>query len=50
MPTDYRFDDLDLREEPARGEKIPIGLSGSLCETNRCPTIACTECCCTNSC
>jgi hypothetical protein len=50
MPTEYRFEDLDLREEPAREDNDRIGFSGSLCETNRCPTIACTECCCTTSC
>jgi len=47
MPTESRFDDLDLREEPARdSDRLPsFGSSGfsEIC-TN---TLRCTRVCCT---
>jgi hypothetical protein len=47
MPTESRFDDLDLREEPARdSDRAPLfGSSGytELCTaTARCTRICCT--------
>jgi hypothetical protein len=50
MPTDYHFEDLDLREEPPRSDRVGVGFSGSVCDTVRCPTVACTEACCTFYC
>jgi hypothetical protein len=47
MPIDARFDDLDLREEPAHGgERGP--LLGSSGITEACTaTVRCTRACCT---
>jgi hypothetical protein len=51
MPTDYRFEDLDLREEPTRdADKASIGFTGNSCVTVRCGTVECTGCCCSGSC
>ncbi|MBV8371361.1 MAG: hypothetical protein JO036_20810 [Candidatus Eremiobacteraeota bacterium] len=48
MPTEARFDDLDLREEPARGgsEREPLLSSSALTEICT-ATIRCTRVCCT---
>jgi hypothetical protein len=52
MPTEHRFEDLDLREEPSRGvgEK-GTGVTFDTCQTNRCPTnFTCSCACCTVDC
>lgn len=51
MPTESRFDDLDLREEPMRGtsalaeEPTPTatGYSHTCTKTNACTHICCTQ-------
>jgi hypothetical protein len=47
MPTEYRFDELDLREEPARGDSaldgptlMPSGNCTAGCASYSCPTNA----------
>lgn len=51
MPIDHRFDDLDLREEPSRGEKGEThAVTFDTCQTNRCATFTCTCDCCTVNC
>jgi hypothetical protein len=55
MPTQYRFDDLDLREEPlparTRGDADAGTLGGNTCESYHCTvTQGCTETCCTFNC
>ena len=50
MPTDQRFDDLDLREEPERGDNESTTPSGGLsnpCNTLRLCSNNCTASCCT---
>jgi hypothetical protein len=48
MPTEARFDDLDLREEPARGDSERGPLLGSSYITEICTaTVRCTRVCCT---
>ncbi|HEV3086546.1 MAG TPA: hypothetical protein VGX96_04900 [Candidatus Elarobacter sp.] len=48
MPTESRFDDLDLREEPARGDSERLPLLGSSGITEICTaTVHCTRVCCT---
>jgi hypothetical protein len=48
MPIETRFDDLDLREEPARGESDRTPLFGSSGITDTCTaTLRCTKTCCT---
>ncbi len=45
MPTEFRFDDLDLREEPARGESEEGDRLSN--NSNRCGTTPqCTGLCC----
>ncbi len=49
MPTEYKFDDLDLREQPARGDAIADiqTYGGNTCQTLRCGnTENCTFPCC----
>ncbi len=48
MPTEFRFDDLDLREEPARitSEREPLLSSSALTEACT-ATLRCTRACCT---
>ncbi len=56
MPTEYKFDDLDLQEQPARGDTASGDYSFQTCQT--CQTIgncgntaACTSfACCTDNC
>jgi hypothetical protein len=51
MPTEYRFDELDLREEPARAsssfDAIPTttatGYSHTCTATGACTHICCTQ-------
>jgi hypothetical protein len=40
MPTEYRFDDLDLREETAYG--LAKESDNTVWCTDRCPTVFCT--------
>jgi hypothetical protein len=48
MPTESRFDDLDLREEPVRGDAVPRSQFGSSGLTVTCNvTVGCTKACCT---
>ena len=48
MPTESRFDDLDLREEPARGDADIASQFGSSGNTGFCTaTVHCTNVCCT---
>ena len=48
MPTEFRFDDLDLREEPARGDSDRVPVLGSTNATVTCTATArCTRICCT---
>ena len=48
MPTEYRFDDLDLREEPAKGDAEPGAHFGSSGNTGTCTvTVGCSRGCCT---
>jgi hypothetical protein len=48
MPTEFRFDDLDLREEPARADAERGPLFGSSGLTEACTaTTRCTRVCCT---
>jgi hypothetical protein len=48
MPTETRFDDLDLREEPARDEAGRGPLFGSSGFTDLCTATArCSRGCCT---
>ncbi len=48
MPTEFRFDDLDLREEPARGDAARGPLFGSSFNTDVCTaTVRCSHVCCT---
>jgi hypothetical protein len=50
LPTESRFDDLDLREEPARGASEREPLLGSSYVTEICTaTVRCTRICCTCS-
>jgi hypothetical protein len=51
MPTEYRFEDLDLREEPARGDgAVRTAFAGSdrnTCWSATCNhTNTCTDACC----
>jgi hypothetical protein len=53
MPTEFRFDDLDLREEPMRFARAESDIVTSNCtqESQRCLTTTnCTASCCTNTC
>jgi hypothetical protein len=51
MPTEYRFEDLDLREEPLRSDRsfdaIPTttatGYSHNCTATRQCTQICCTQ-------
>ncbi len=52
MPTEFRFDDLDLREQPARGDSTAMtdySGSGPTCQSLYCgkPT---EVTCCTDQC
>jgi hypothetical protein len=48
VPTEFRFDDLDLREEPSRATSQREPLLGSSYVTELCNTTAgCTRICCT---
>lgn len=48
MPTEFRFDDLDLREEPARGQADRTPQFGSSFNTDVCTaTVGCSRGCCT---
>ena len=46
MPTEFRFDDLDLREEPARGDSHDVlactGYTNTCTATARCTKLCCT--------
>ena len=54
MPTELKFDDLDLREQPARGDGMTDGPSVQVtCQTAGCNNTksqACTNNCCTVDC
>ena len=46
MPAEYRFDDLDLREEPARSARLQPSFGFSL-QTHGCTNSnACSHTCC----
>jgi len=47
VPIETRFDDLDLREEPARGGPDRTPQFGSSGFTELCTTHLCTHVCCT---
>jgi len=48
MPSEFRFDDLDLREEPAKGDVGDSSFLSGL--THACTkTAACTNYCCTET-
>ena len=48
MPTEFRFDDLDLREEPSRADAERGPVPGSSGFTEACTATArCTRVCCT---
>jgi hypothetical protein len=50
MPYEMKFDDLDLREEPATGkgsEDLLTGGPSLRCTTTRICTEICTDSCCT---
>jgi hypothetical protein len=53
MPIDYRFDDLDLREEPASSKgmygRVPTPITCQS-EPTVCLTDVCTADCCTDPC
>ncbi len=50
MPIEFRFDDLDLHEEPARSP-APSEDTGASTATNRCTTAhGCTNFCCSHGC
>ncbi|HTD36510.1 MAG TPA: hypothetical protein VK669_03260 [Candidatus Limnocylindrales bacterium] len=51
MPIEMRFDDLDLREEPARGEgdRSPLFGSSNTASETCTATKLCTRTCCTCS-
>jgi hypothetical protein len=51
MPTEYRFDDLDLREEPCRGEgqTDPVNTQDSL-GAGCTRSLYCTDGCCSIYC
>jgi hypothetical protein len=51
MPTEFRFEDLDLREEPARGDALDPSADGIstyiTCNTGNCNTSRnCSAVCC----
>ncbi len=49
MTTEFRFDDLDLREEPARGDSEQADPASA--QTNACTgSNYCTKGCCTLTC
>ena len=54
MPTEYRFDDLDLREQPARGDVVSsdfVTRQNQTCGSAYCgPSDLCTQGCCTETC
>ena len=52
MPTEYRFDDLDLREQPARGSALndSVTLNQNTCQSVRCQSEICTNVCCSDNC
>jgi len=46
MPTEFRFDDLDLREEPSRGDAATAAVNTYA--TINCTSKDCTPTCCSN--
>lgn len=49
MPTEYRFDDLDLREEPSRGDGEQTDTATA--QTDACTgSVYCTKNCCSLTC
>ena len=53
MPTEFRFDDLDLREEPAHSMLEASDFVTQYCtvQTQNCAKTAyCTVACCTDAC
>jgi hypothetical protein len=52
MPTEFKFEDLDLREQPARGdlETDATTLYGNSCASYHCGTYLCSANCCCPTC
>ncbi len=52
MPTEFKFEDLDLREQPARGnvETDAATLNGYTCASYHCGTYLCSADCCSTTC
>ncbi len=52
MPTEFKFDDLDLREQPARGDGYgdSMTLGQNTCQSMHCTSAACTNTCCSDAC
>lgn len=52
MPTEFKFDDLDLCEQPARGdaETDVATLDGYTCGSYHCGTYLCSAGCCCATC